>query len=84
MEQGGYQGGETPGGRWGCTIASIVGVPLMALSFLVGTLGDCIPEEPCHRGKVWPLLFFSLLIAGLAGLGSSALINWLVRRSRRD
>jgi len=75
----GYQSGGTPGGKWGCGLAVLVGVPLLGSVILTNALGDRIPAAPCHHSLDWLLLVAALAIAAAVGFGSRALINsWSV------
>ena len=76
----GYQGGGTPGGKWGCALAALVGLPLLGFVIILGALGDCDPDAPCHHNLDWLLFLASLAIAALVGVGSRALINYMIRR----
>ncbi len=80
MDDIGYRGGATIGGKWGCALSALIGVPLIGFTILVSTLGDCVPDEPCNHGIIWSLLIPSILIAVLVGIGSRAVINWIVHR----
>jgi hypothetical protein len=78
----GYQSGGTPGGKWGCGVAALTGVPLLGFVILLSALGDCIPDAPCHHDLDWLLMAAALAIAAVAGFGSRALINAIIRRRR--
>jgi hypothetical protein len=84
MHNGGYRGGPTTGGKWGCALSAIVGVPLIFFSFIISALGDCLPDVPCKHGLIWQLFLLSILIAGGVGLGSRAAINWFLKKRRSD
>lgn len=76
----GYQGGGTPGGKWGCALAALVGLPLLGFVTILGALGDCDSDAPCHHNLDWLLFLAALAIAALVGFGSRALINYIIRR----
>ena len=76
----GYQSGSTPGGKWGCGLAALVGVPLLGIVILLSALGDCVPDAPCHHDLDWFLMLAALGIAAVVGLGSRALINYVIHR----
>ena len=82
MEDVGYQSGATVGGKWGCALSALVGVPLILFTVMASSLGDCSPDEPCKHGMIWGLLLPSILFAALVGFGSRAAINWIVTRRR--
>jgi len=84
MDDDAYKGGSTTGGKWGCALAAVFGMPLIGFSVLVSALGDCIPDEPCSHGLIWWLIIPSLIIAATVGLGSRAAINWFLERRRND
>lgn len=79
MMDEGYQGGGTPGGKWGCGLAALVGVPLLGFVILLSALGDCVPDAPCHQDLEGLLMGAALAIAA-AGFGSRVLINSIIRR----
>jgi hypothetical protein len=80
MDDGRYKGGGTAGGKLGCALSAIVGVPLLCMAILLSALGDCIPNEPCNHDIGWKLQLGALLIAAIVGLCSRLLINRLVAR----
>ena len=82
MEPSGYRSGATAGGKWGCALAAVLGVPLIGVAFLAGVLGDCLDQEPCGHGIIWELMVPAILIPVAVGLGARVLINWY--RSRRN
>jgi hypothetical protein len=82
MSDDGYQGGGTPGGRWGCALAALIGIPLLGLSVLFGALGDCVPDDPCNHYLPMEFILASLAVATVVGLGSRSLINRLIARRR--
>jgi hypothetical protein len=80
MSDTGYKGGSTPGGRWGCGLAALVGAPVFFFLVLVDSLGDCAPDTNCHKG-FWPMVVLpTLLVALPIGL----VTRWLVNRYRKD
>ncbi len=76
----GYQSGGTPGGKWGCGLAALVGAPSLGFVILLGALGDCVPDGPCHHDLDWLLMVAALGIAAVVGFGSRALINYVICR----
>lgn len=76
----GYQSGGTLGGKWGCGLAALVGLPLVGFVILLSALGDCVPGDPCHHNLDWLLIAAALAIAALVGFGSRAVINAIIRR----
>jgi len=78
MNDGGYRGGSTPGGKWGCALASLIGIPLFCSLLLIDALGDCVPGTSCHHSFWSMVLLPSLAIALPIGFG----VRWLVNRRR--
>ncbi|WP_133243791.1 hypothetical protein [Sphingomonas pokkalii] len=60
----GYKSGGTIGGKWGCALAAIVGVPILGFVILLSALGDCAPDVSCRHDLDW-----LLILAALADLG---------------
>ena len=79
MEDGGYRGRGSPGGKWGCAAAVVVGVPLLFCLTLADALGDCVSDSPCHHGFWTMVVLPTASVAGVIGLG----VRWLVNRPRR-
>ena len=79
-----YRGGGTTGGKWGCALAAVVGLPLLGLAILVSALGDCIPEVPCNHDLEWSLILGALVISLAVGVAIRALINRFVERGAGD
>ena len=65
-----YQAGGTVGGKLGCAVAGIVGVPLIALMMISMALG----------GGSWPEFLIVIAIITFVGLIVRTLVNWIVRR----
>ncbi|PZU09690.1 hypothetical protein [Sphingomonas sp.] len=82
MSEDGYRGGGTLGGRWGCALSAVVGLPLIAGVFVLAALGDCAPGVECHRGPNWRLLAGAILIAIGIGFGTRLFVNVTFRRLR--
>lgn len=78
MTQDGYKGGATIGGKWGCALAAIVGVPLLGLALLINALGDCFNH--CHPKQDWTMFGAALVIAGVVGLTTRVLVNRFAAR----
>lgn len=76
----GYRDSTTLGGKIGCGMAAIVGVPLIGIVFIVSSFGDCAPDAECHRGLDWPLLGGAIATAAAVGLGVRSLTNWIKAR----
>jgi hypothetical protein len=80
-EDSGYRGGSTTGGRWGCALSIVIGLPLIGFAFAVLSLGDCAPGVQCTSG--WTLMVLAIIIAAVVGFGSRAAINALAARRKR-
>ena len=80
MNESGYDGGGTKGGKFGCALAAILGGPLVAAPFLADALGDCVPGASCRTGPDWVFVAFAVLSACLIGFGS----RWLINRVGRN
>ena len=78
----GYEGTGTVGGKWGCALSALVGLPLLGFAVFVSIYGDCLPEDACDRSLEWTLIGGALAIASIVGFGSRSMINSLVRRLR--
>lgn len=87
MDESGYRSATTIGGKVGCAVAAVIGIPLLALAFFVAIpFGDCRPNDPCHEGEGWRMLAAIVVVAAIAGslgLVVRKLINALTARSRR-
>jgi hypothetical protein len=75
-----YRDGTTLGGKIGCVMAALVGVPLIGIVFIVSSFGDCAPDAQCHRGIDWPLMACAIAIAAVVGSGVRWLTNWIKGR----
>lgn len=75
-----YQGGGTLGGKLGCAVAALVGLPLIGAAFIFASMGDCVPGAECIAG--WKVIAGAVIIAGLAGAGARAASNAFARRRR--
>lgn len=88
MDEGGYQSNETIGGKVGCAVAAVTGIPLLAVAlFLAIPFGDCPPNAPCHDGEGWRMLgaiVASAMVAGSLGFIVRRLVNALAASSRRN
>ena len=81
MSDSRYKGGGTRGGKWGCALAALFGVPVFMFATLVASLGDCMPNVECHPGFWLEVVLPTALVATPIGLG----VRWLVnRRSNND
>lgn len=76
----GYQSGGTLGGKWGCGLAALVGMPMLGFVVIMGALGDCVPDAPCQHDLDWRLILGALAIAALVGVGGRAVINYIISR----
>jgi hypothetical protein len=79
MDRSGYRGGASPGGRWGCATAMLLGVPLLLLLLLADAMGDCAPDTSCHHGFWSMVVLPTVLIVAPIGL----ILRWLVNRFDR-
>lgn len=84
MEQSGYQGGQTAGGKWGCAIAALASVPLLGGALMLAALGQCAADNPLDCIPHWQLFVGAVLAISAVGFGSKAAINAVVRRWRND
>ena len=73
MDDGRYKGSGTPGGKWGCAIAVIIGLPLMVAGSTVAALGG----SNLFEWIAW--VASAAALAGLIGFGLRSMINILVR-----
>lgn len=80
MSDSRYKGGSTRGGRWGCALAALFGIPVFMFATLVASLGDCMPDVECHPGFWLEVVLPTALIATPIGLG----VRWLVNRRSND
>ena len=76
---GGYKGGPTVEGRWGCVASAVVGVPVFVFLLLADALGDCMPDNACNKGFLIQVLLPSVVVAIAVGL----LIRWAVKAIRK-
>lgn len=80
MDESTYKGGGTAGGKWGCALSAVIGVPLLCLAVLLSALGDCAPDTPCNHDIGWKLQLGTLAVAALVGFGSRTVVNrWIGR-----
>ena len=80
MSEGGYKGGTTVEGRWGCIASAILGIPIFMFLLLVDALGDCVPDTMCKKGFLTQVLLPTAVVAVSAGF----LVRWAVKKARRD
>jgi hypothetical protein len=80
MSNGRYKGGGTRGGRWGCALAALFGIPVFMMATVVASLGDCMPDVECHPGFWLEVVLPTVLVAVPIGLG----VRWWVNRNARD
>ncbi len=76
MDESRYKGGGTPGGKWGCAMSALFGLPVFFLTVLISSLGDCAPDIPCHKASLPLALLLTLVVALPIGLA----VRWLVNR----
>ena len=84
MEESGFTSGTTIGGKWGYALSALIGIPLLGLSIMASTLGDCLPDQSCSHSLIWWLVIRSIGVAALVGLASRALINRAAARRRNS
>jgi len=77
MREGRYHGGDTIGGKWGCAVSVIVGLPLIGIAYLIAALGDCVPGADCIDG--WKLILAAVAITALVGFAARCAINAIYR-----
>jgi hypothetical protein len=80
----GYRGGGTVGGKVGCALAAVVGLPLLGLAILISVLGDCMPDAPCNHDPQWWLILGALAFSLAVGAVVRTLINRLAERRGKD
>ncbi|NML07460.1 hypothetical protein [Sphingomonas sp. G-3-2-10] len=79
MGEGGYNGGLTVEGRWGCIAAASLGVPAFMFLLLADALGDCAPGTACKKGFLTQVALPSATIA----IGAGLLVYWAIKIARR-
>lgn len=78
--EGRYRGGGTLGGKWGCGLAALFGLPVLFFLVLLDSLGDCVPDVQCHKGFWLWVVLPTMLVAAPVGFG----VRWLVNRRLSD
>ncbi len=81
MKRHGYTGGGTIGGKWGCAISALVGLPLLGFAFVAAALEQCARDAHCIPD--WQLFGGAIAITTVAGFVSRAGINALVKRLKK-
>jgi hypothetical protein len=76
---GSYEGGGTPGGKWGSFAAALVGAPLFFLLIIVDSLGDCAPATDCHKGFLIYVALPTILVGLFVGVSVRAAVNCFKR-----
>jgi hypothetical protein len=76
----GYQGGGTPGGKWGCGLAALVGGPLLGFVILLSAQETAFQTLAAIKISNGLLMAAALAIAAAVGFGSRVLINSIIRR----
>ena len=79
MSDGGYLGGRTVEGRWGCIASAALGVPVFMMLLLADALGECVPDTACKKGFLSQVLLPSVVLALSVGL----LVRWVVKTATR-
>lgn len=80
MSDGGYKGGATVEGRWGCIASAILGVPVFMFLLIADALGDCAPDTACKKGFLTQVVLPTAIVAISVGL----LVRWAVKTSKRN
>lgn len=80
MSEGGYNGGTTVEGRWGCIASALLGVPVFMFLLLVDALGDCAPDTACKKGFLTQVLLPATVIA----IGVGLLVRWAIKTARQN
>ena len=79
----GYKSGSTTGGKVGCAVAALVGLPMLGFALLVGALGGCaITTNDCT--PLWQLVAIALLGALAVGLLTRLIVNAVLRRRQGE
>ena len=76
----GYDGGRSVGGRWGCAVATIIGLPIFAFLLIGDALGDCIPDAECHKGFWQFVVLPTAIVMAIVGFGVRFIVNAIARR----
>lgn len=69
-----YQGGGTRGGKWGCALAALFGIPVFCSSVVLASLSDCVPGSQCHEGFWLAVILPTVLVTEPVGFG----VRWLM------
>lgn len=80
MSDGGYKGGATVEGRWGCIASAILGVPAFMFLLIADALGDCAPDTACKKGFLTQVLLPTAIVA----IGVGLLVRWAVKAAQRN
>jgi hypothetical protein len=85
MDERDYDSGRTVGGKWGCALSAIVGVPLLVLLWIPYAFSHCDPDVGCHEASLFlTVIVPGALVAALVGFLSRAIINDFMRRRKDD
>lgn len=68
MARENFDGGLSRSDRWGCIVATAVGLPIFVFLLIVDALGDCAPDSDCRKGFLAMVLLPTVIIAGVSGL----------------
>jgi hypothetical protein len=79
MSDGGYEGGGTTGGKCGCAMAALVGVPVLAILMFASFYGDCVPGERCRDNDDRRFVGIMVVVSVLAS-GSGLLTRYLINK----
>ena len=80
MSDGGYKGGATVEGRWGCIASAILGVPVFIFLLLADALGDCAPDTACKKGFLTQVLLPTAIVT----IGVGLLVRCVVKAAKRN
>jgi hypothetical protein len=79
MDDSSYKGGGTPGGRWGCAAAALIGAPVFIMLTVVDALGDCVPGARCSKGLWSHVVLPTAIVAVVVGVSVGWIVGRLVR-----
>jgi hypothetical protein len=82
VENRGYDSGGTVGGKWGCAVSALVGIPLFSGALLISSMGHCAPDVDCVPN--WQLFAGAAGLTIVVGIGTRAAINAILARLKND